>query len=214
MRASKLFSSIWGFFLKTRFYPIQRVMKITSCFVLAFLLITDTSNVQQSNRLVAIRCVFFHRSGVHCFLVSIWKQIRRVLDGRTEHGIIETRSAGGGFAMWALSCDILTGGVAAQLNVEPDVSALSPDPWSLHFVKTVPMFCTLRQKLAAHLTQTQQVRVWQAAGPFGFSPFLFFLFLSISAQPPKTPIAMIVIHLSIISNLLNSFCQLLVLSGS
>lgn len=42
--------------------------------------------------------------------------------------------------------------VATKLDVEPDVSPLSPPSWSLHLVQTIPMLLVLLQKLPDHWT--------------------------------------------------------------
>lgn len=53
----------------------------------------------------------------------------------------------------SLQPDILTEGVATQLNIQPDVSSLSPAPRSLYLVQTVPIFLVLLQKTPAHCYQ-------------------------------------------------------------
>lgn len=52
-----------------------------------------------------------------------------------------------------LKPDVLTEGVAAQLNVEPDVSSLSPAPWSLYLIQNFPIFLVLLQETSAHCSQ-------------------------------------------------------------
>lgn len=53
----------------------------------------------------------------------------------------------------SLQPDILTEGVATQLNVQPDVSSLGPAPGSLYLVQTISIFLVLLQKTPAHCSQ-------------------------------------------------------------